>query len=213
MTTQPPESLVKIIERNIQDFFGICKNNKLMACLIFGGLAFFVLYIASPNLLQLIDKFGPTPDEAKISSAQQAEVNRPTLDDLILKATPREPINTALPPSSSVAINNGELLAIKNNEGLSAVAIEFSSGCRATYHWRYKPLAGVESSGTGELYEQYGTTTEKNQLTDLNGKLLITAGPLIAKWSCGSESSGWIYQDGDAKVYSAGNIRLSDFRM
>lgn len=184
-----------------------------MACLIFGGLVCFVLYIGSPNLLQVIDKFGTTQEQPKTSSAQQTEVNRPTLKDLNLKAIAREPIKTAFPPSSSVAINNGELLVIKNNEGLSAVAIEFSSGCRATYDWRYKPLAGVESRGAGELYEQYGTTTEKNQLTDLNGKLLITAGPLIAKWSCGSESSGWIYQDGDDKVYSAGNVRLSDFRM
>ena len=122
--------------------------------------------------------------------------------------------NGSISPSSrSLKIQNGEVLVLKDKEGMAAIAISFAPACRASYQWRYKPVEGAESNGAGELYEQYGVAQKPNELTDLNGKLILKAGPLSAEWSCGTESSGWIYQSPDSQAYLSRATDLSQFRL
>ena len=102
--------------------------------------------------------------------------------------------------------------------GDAVVEIKHLADCQATYRWRYVSQQGAkESSGSGELFEQYGRRPDDgNSVTDLGSKLLIVVGPYKVPWSCGTADSGWIY-DYDAhpalKAYAIEDVLFENFRL
>jgi hypothetical protein len=117
---------------------------------------------------------------------------------------------------SSIFIENSDLLAINGTSGIAVVDIQHRANCEASYNWRFKSSEAnsLEENGSGELYEQYGSTGVKNEVTDVGGSLYINAGSYSIQWSCRSEDSGWVYNDDPSiEISKLSSIKLEDFRL
>jgi hypothetical protein len=213
MPNEQPESDVKMAGRNLDDVLKMLRENKIKGLIVIGRYVLAALAVAVPLALSVYDRLGFS-HSAESSSSNTSPLTK--VETLTVRQAPAEASKvdgSISPPSRSLQIQNGEVLVLKSKQGMAAIAISFAPGCRASYQWRYKPVVGAESNGAGELYEQYGVAQKPNELTDLNGKLVLKAGPLSAEWSCGTESSGWIYQSPDSQAYLSRATDLSQFRL
>lgn len=115
----------------------------------------------------------------------------------------------------SIEVFDGDLLAIKESSGIAVVSFDHKIDCKATYKWRFKPRDGShETSGIGELYEQYGKVNDDNKVEDVGGRLLVFAGPYEIQWSCSGQNSGWVYSNDRVKnlsIFKSKNIK--DFKL
>jgi hypothetical protein len=116
---------------------------------------------------------------------------------------------SASPPSGTkqpLTINSGDLLVLTGQQGIAVVEISFHEDCKASYRWRHSfSRGGQETSGQGQLFEQYGTSSppgaQSRHVSNVGGELLIKAGPYSIEWSCGSSEKGYVFarsQDVDA---------------
>jgi len=66
----------------------------------------------------------------------------------------------------------------------------------AHYHYRFVSAEGKETSGEGDVYENYKRPNQQpaaGPIVDLGSKTVVEAGETKLRWSRGSDQSGWIY--------------------
>lgn len=93
----------------------------------------------------------------------------------------------------------GDVLILRDSTATAVIefsAFENATNAAAAYRWRVRGKGWLsEARGTGTLRERYervvvGDTT---RLTDLDGVLMLSAGPITLQWSRADEHSGWLY--------------------
>lgn len=116
--------------------------------------------------------------------------------------------------SNAIKLKNADLLAIKGKQGIAVVKIENDSNGAAKYHWRFKGKSDSnETSGSGELYEQYGKINNSGFVEDVGGKLHLSAGPFELEWSCSSNNCCWVYKCEAFSLSIFENMELDSFRL
>lgn len=93
---------------------------------------------------------------------------------------------------ASLKVSNGNLFVLDSTfDGRAIIEITHSKGCVAEYKSYYKSATDVGTYSSNNLFEHYVKDTDGNSIN--KGNTIIEAGPFSVEWSCGSESSGWIY--------------------
>ncbi|WP_313064978.1 hypothetical protein [Pseudomonas sp.] len=203
MSDKNPESYVNRTAREISDLFKLfCKNWKIGLGVILVGAGYFA--IEKPNLVTGTFSW----------LRNQLTVSAPSEKQPVAVDSPKGNGSTGkTSPSGALAIKNGELLIMKSSMGMAVLEMSFKDRCEASYRWRFKASkGGSELTGSGNLFEQYGSAQNSSQVTDLASRLVVVAGPLETSWSCNTDDSGWIYPRDGLEVYVVKKIPFSTFR-
>ena len=195
--------------------------------IIVAGFAWFIIAVSYYQESKRPSVSGPLPASSEVSSP-----NEPTSESAASKehangGSPDKPASTALPEPQantsttpiagrSLEIKKGDLLVLKGAHGIAVVELMYLNGDRAAYRWRHveKPR-GHETTGSGELFEQYGRNTQTSKLvTDLGGERFIKAGPYKIEWSYGSTTTGYVYPTlPEIQAYSVSGTPFAEFRL
>lgn len=103
------------------------------------------------------------------------------------------------PPNSeqSMEIKARQVVRLEDASGVSLVELTPEPNESASYRWRHVAAGQTnETTGSGRVFEKYDRRRSLSGgyvLTDLGSVLHIRAGPILVKWSHGSEHGGYIY--------------------
>jgi len=115
---------------------------------------------------------------------------------------------------NAINLKNTDLLAIKGESGIAVVKIENLPKGKANYNWRYKESdLSKESTGSGELYEQYGKVNNNGFVEDVGGQLQLKVGPYKLEWSCSSGDCCWVYKQDGISLSIFEFTELDSFRL
>jgi hypothetical protein len=107
------------------------------------------------------------------------------------------PSRSASAEAKPVKVASGDLLVLRGPQGIAVVEITHLPNSKATYRWRYAAAPrGPETSGAGELFEQYATVSldsSGRHVTDVGGALFIVAGPYKIEWSWSGATQSYVY--------------------
>ena len=120
------------------------------------------------------------------------------------------------PTGQAMTVSESELLVLLGDEGTTAVAFDFVDGCSGKYAWRHFGSDGLESAGSGQVFEKYeivddGSSAERT-IRDGGGELTVNAGPYSVDWSCNTSRTGFIYLTPDGpRARTLGSTSLESF--
>lgn len=107
---------------------------------------------------------------------------------------------------------------LRGQQGTAVVEVTHAANHRARYRWRHTAvLRGPETSGGGELFEQYATVSLDSygrHVTDVGGMLFIIAGPYKIEWSWSGPTQSYVYPKGSSiEALIVTGTSFADFRL
>jgi hypothetical protein len=93
--------------------------------------------------------------------------------------------------SGAISLKRGQMLLLESTAGVALVRFTSfgSQNGKSFYEWRYRSFGGVETEGTGSVFERYQrtwTSLAACKLQDIGSVLTVHAGGCVVKWSYGS---------------------------
>jgi hypothetical protein len=170
---------------------------------------FFYYFPYQPSNVQSVSNESVKDEHPFISDVSMVNEGKP----VSLEEATRE-----IDELEHVFINKGDLLAVKNKSGNAVVSIEvipvsqLEYYCEANYRWRYYSNDGVETSGSGVLYERNMNLPKLNHIESFNAKLeLLVEGQKI-KFSCKDEQGVFAYKPQNSVIGYWRNKGIDDFK-
>lgn len=107
--------------------------------------------------------------------------------------------------------NDGVLIVKDGNDGNVIISVNNIADCKAEYSWKHFTSDARQISGSGQLFEKYVEDINSGVKRD-EGITTIRASTVNLKWSCGSNTFGWVYPSVYEMRFVSG-ISIDEFKL